>query len=284
MNFYPLLFLICTLTFGVLSTEAKNTLPIDSIPKIDSTKTKTVHIPYETFRPDYDEVFKVVEKMPSFPGGRDAMNIFIQENLQYPTEAVKNSVEGTVKIQFIVTSTGEFTEASLIRGLTTADSDYGINDEALRLVNSMPDWIPGTQRGIPVAVEVTLPIQFKLDSILSDTTVNELPEVIEDMTLLDEMPKYPGGEMKLFRHIGKNIKYPKQARKRGVQGTTYIQFTIMKDGSFEDMFVKKGIEKGEACDEEAIRVLRLMKKWIPGKINGEPVNVLFVLPVRFKFY
>jgi protein TonB len=103
-----------------------------------------------------EQVFTVVEKMPEFPGGDEALAEYLENNLEYPEPAVKNDIKGTVIVTFIVKKSGKVTNAKVVRGI-----GYGCDEEALRLVNGMPQWIPGEQRGKPVRVQFNLPIRFE---------------------------------------------------------------------------------------------------------------------------
>ena len=101
----------------------------------------------------------------------------------------------------------------------------------------------------------------------------------EIFTVVEDMPKFPGGEEARASYLASNIKYPEAARKAGVQGTCYISFVIDKDGSVSNVKVLRGI--GGGCDEEAVRVIQTMPKWEPGTQRGEPVRVQFNMPVKF---
>ena len=101
---------------------------------------------------------KTVEKMPSFTGGDDARIKFMIENIKYPAEAMKNKIQGTVFIDFIVRADGSVTDAKIKRGI-----GGGCDEEALRVVKLMPKWNPGMDKGKPVDVEYVLPIKFTLD-------------------------------------------------------------------------------------------------------------------------
>ncbi len=99
-------------------------------------------------------------------------------------------------------------------------------------------------------------------------------------TFVEEMPTFPGGNDALMSFFGQNIKYPEIARRAGVEGKVYIQFVVGRDGSITSAQVAKGI--GAGCDEEAIRVVKLMPKWNAGKQNGRTVLVQVVVPIIFK--
>ncbi|MFY0675439.1 MAG: energy transducer TonB [Bacteroidia bacterium] len=108
-----------------------------------------------------EEVFQVVEKMPQFPGGQEALVKFLQTNIKYPEEDRKNGKEGKVYLQFIIEKDGSVTEVKPI-GKVEEWATKAMVDEAMRLINVMPNFEPGTQRGKPVRCKYTLPIVFKL--------------------------------------------------------------------------------------------------------------------------
>lgn len=99
-------------------------------------------------------------------------------------------------------------------------------------------------------------------------------------TYVEEMPEFPGGENAMLGYLAKNIRYPSEARETSISGTVYISFIVHKDGSIGEIELLRGI--GGGCEEEAIRVIRNMPRWRPGKQNGNTVNVQYKLPVNFK--
>jgi len=92
-------------------------------------------------------------------------------------------------------------------------------------------------------------------------------------------PEYPGGNAARMQFLQENIKYPQMARESGIQGTVYVTFVVETDGRVTDVRVLRGI--GGGCDEEAIRVIQSMPKWVPGKQRGKPVRVQFNMPIKF---
>ena len=102
----------------------------------------------------------------------------------------------------------------------------------------------------------------------------------EIFQIVEEMPSYPGGEQKLMEYVAKNIKYPQIARETGIQGRVFVGFVVEPDGSVSNVKVLRGI--GGGCDEEAMRVVKSMPKWKPGKQRGKAVRVSYMLPVNFK--
>ena len=107
-----------------------------------------------------NKVFTAVEQMPQFPGGEAELMKFIQKNLKYPPVAMENNIQGRVVIQFVVTKTGKIGEVKVARG-----KDPDLDKEAVRVVKSLPDFIPGKMNGQSVNVWYTLPITFKLQGV-----------------------------------------------------------------------------------------------------------------------
>lgn len=97
---------------------------------------------------------------------------------------------------------------------------------------------------------------------------------------VEEMPQFPGGDTEMFKFLFGKINYPVVAKNNDVQGLVVLNFNVLKDGSITDIKILRGIDPSIA--EEAVRVLKLMPKWIPGKVDGKPVKVSYKLPVRFK--
>lgn len=102
----------------------------------------------------------------------------------------------------------------------------------------------------------------------------------EPFTMVEEMPEFPGGQQALFAYIGKELKYPEQAVEDGIEGVVFVTFVVEKDGSISTVSVLRGI--GGGCDEEAVRVVRSMPKWKPGKQLGKEVRVKYNLPIHYK--
>ena len=94
------------------------------------------------------------------------------------------------------------------------------------------------------------------------------------------MPEFPGGEQAMMKFVAENVQYPQEARDKEISGRVLVSFIVEKDGSIADVKVVKGI--GGGCDEEAVRVVKAMPKWKPGKDKGKPVRVSYMMPFTFK--
>jgi protein TonB len=99
-------------------------------------------------------------------------------------------------------------------------------------------------------------------------------------TIVEQMPEYPGGYEAMMKFVAKSMRYPASARRMGIEGTVFVGFVINANGEIVDVQVVKGISKD--CDIEAARVIQIMPPWKPGKQNGRPVRVRFVLPIKYK--
>jgi TonB family protein len=150
-------------TPGEKDGEPVNTLM--TIPVKFKTETVVDAAPFFPVRPVHggaeiykgEQVFDVVEKMPQPQGGMEGWNTYLEENLQYPERAKQANIEGTVYVVFIVDKEGNLAKPEILRGIGA-----GADEEAIRLVNEAPQWIPGSQRGQRVHVKMRIPIRFNL--------------------------------------------------------------------------------------------------------------------------
>lgn len=97
---------------------------------------------------------------------------------------------------------------------------------------------------------------------------------------VEDMPEFPGGEQAMMDFVGKNVQYPKEAMEKEISGRVLVGFIVEKDGSVNEVKIVRGI--GGGCDEEAVRVVKAMPKWKPGKEKGKPVRVSYMMPFTFK--
>ena len=215
-----------------------------------------------------EQVFTVVEKMPSFPGGDAELLKYIATNIKYPKESQDNGEQGRVICSFIVGRDGSVNNPEVLRGVTPL-----LNEEAVRVINTMPRWNPGMQRGKAVAVKYTVPITFRLKS-----PVEEAKQ--ETLTVVDVMPQYPGGDRELLKFIAQSIKYPTDAQEAGVQGRVICSFVVDKKGNIVEPKIIRGIDP--SLDAEALRVIGMMPRWTPGRQDGKAVRVLYTVPITFR--
>ncbi len=106
-----------------------------------------------------EEIFVVVEEAPQFPGGESAFMKYLNDNIRYPVIAQENGIQGRVTCQFVVERDGSISDVQVVRG-----QDPSLDKEAVRVIQGMPRWKPGKQRGAPVRVRYTLPVLFRLQN------------------------------------------------------------------------------------------------------------------------
>lgn len=106
------------------------------------------------------------------------------------------------------------------------------------------------------------------------------PKKEEIFAAVEQMPQFPGGEAELMKYVTNHIKYPTMAAENNIQGRVVVKFVVKKDGSVGEVQVLRG--KDPDLDKEAVRVVRTLPKFIPGKMNGQAVSVWFTLPINFK--
>jgi protein TonB len=109
--------------------------------------------------------------------------------------------------------------------------------------------------------------------------VEEEPAEPDFFTIVEDMPSFPGGDAALLKFIAENVKYPPIAKENGITGVVYVSYIVDKDGSVKDVKVVRGADP--FLDKEAVRVVKTLKGYKPGKQRGKPVPVQFTIPIRF---
>lgn len=230
-----------------------------------------------------EEVFKVVEEPPIFAGCQDVAGAtlrnncsqkklmeFISNNLKYPSEARANGVKGLVVVSFIVEKDGSISSPQVVRS-----ADKGLDQEALRVVQNMPTWIPGKQKGIPVRVQFNIPFRFKLDESDQEALLAAYFPSCADA----ENRKSCSSEV-IMKHLMENLKYPEQAKKEGVQGNVVLKMLIDENGVVEAKEVIKSLSP--ACDQAAIDAVNSLPKMMPARKGNKSVATEMVLPISFR--
>ena len=261
-----------TVSFTPPGTATNISFPPPEAAAINATPGDTSRKP-KVIKPGVSEVFTFVEKPPTFKGGEDSLARYLSHNIRYPRDAQEKGIKGTVFVQFIVEKDGTIKDPKTIG----AKRGGGLEEEAVRVVSSMPKWIPGKQSGKNVAVQFNLPIRYTLqeeDIVFKPSTDKEV------FTFVEQPPTFPGGEEALAKYLSKSIRYPRAAQEKNTSGTVFVQYVVRDDGSIADVKTVGAI-KGNGLEEEAIRVTKNMPKWNPGKQNGRLVNTQFNLPIRF---
>ncbi len=220
----------------------------------------------ETEEANPDSIYTFVEKAPEFRGGMEALQMYLNLSLVYPGKAINEGIHGTVYVQFVVEKDGSLSNSEIIRSL-----GGGCDEEALRVVNEMPPWIPGKIKHRTVRVKMTFPVKFIL--------VTQEPDILETYLEADRMPYFYGGQIELDNYFLKTLAYPEQAENENVSGIVNVNFVVERDGGISKIVVVDSL--GYGCDDEAIRAINEMPFWIPGMINDVPVRVLLSISIEF---
>lgn len=226
----------------------------------------------------------------------DSFYNFLTRRIMYPKEALDHNVQGNVRVNFDI-ETGKINNVDVI-GRLGYDTEEEVKASILAFTKDLP-----AEDG-----KYSFVTAFKLDQLSSKeeaianeapTGYNELPKIVvsgyaitpkkedngEENTVYNHVsianpPSYPGGMAKLYALLGSTIKYPMSAAENNIQGIVNVSFTVEKDGTLTDIKAE-GRKLGHGTEEEAIRALKLSKRWNPGMQDGKPARVKFNIPIRF---
>lgn len=258
----------------------------DELAKMGPDNLVIVLIPVVSSPHEADpNVFEVVEKMPEFPnGGMPGLMKYLSDNIRYPEAAKVAGIQGRVTVVFVVDKDGSITNVKTLRGV-----DAELDKEAIRVISSMPKWIPGMQKGKAVKVRYTVPVMFRLPNKPVEGKVNEIvvkgvakpsDNVTGDVyEAVEQMPEFPGGMAGLMQYITKNLRYPEEAKAKGIQGRVTVRVVVNTEGKVTNAEVLRSADP--VLDAEALRVASSLPDWKPGMQDGKPVNVRFIFPVNF---
>lgn len=136
-----------------------------------------------------------------------------------------------------------------------------------------------------VEIEEEMEVEdFEVDEETEVIIVDDLEEEEEEeeapiFYVVEEMPKFPGGELELRKYIAENVRYPTIARENDIKGKVFVRFVVNEKGNVENVSIARGVDP--LLDEEAIRVVKGLPKWKPGKQRGKPVKVWYTVPINF---
>jgi len=224
----------------------------------------------------------------------DKFYAFIGRTVKYPEQAKQQKIQGNVQTKFTV-------DDGAVKGMEVLSKlGYGLDAEVMKAIlnydgfNSIKDGdyvlnmafkLDGTDSPIKNAQLKAVDGYTNLNQITivgyayATFGVKKTEEKVMDFVSVDTPPKFPGGMEQFYKFLGREIKFPEEAKKNNVDGKVFLSFVVEKDGSLNDIKVLKGL--GAGTDEEALRVLGLSPKWEPGKIKGNPVRVQYHLPISF---
>lgn len=135
---------------------------------------------------------------------------------------------------------------------------------------------------LPVAAEPVVDLNLDIPDVPVVRHIEAPTEHIAELPVrleATEMPAFVGGETEMYKYLQRNVSFPSMAREANISGAVYVTFVVDTNGIITNAEVLRGI--GGGCDEEALRVIRNMPAWKPGKQNGDPVRVRFNMPIRF---
>jgi TonB family protein len=254
--------IICLLCVSL--ANAQNNNPLNNSPDKDTIQ----------------EVFVDSVIHPKFPGGDEALMQYLSENLVYPPTLQEKRFKGKVLVQFVVETDGSISNVEVVRSLYK-----DLDEEVVRVIKNMPKWIPAEQDGKAIREYYKLPISFELadNSTTTDSSSNNTIQEENERVFVEveQLPEFPGGKKAFIQYLNENLVYPKSAYERKVEGKVVVSFVVEADGSITNVKVANSVD--EDLDKEAVRVVKAMPKWIPGKHKGKAVPVLFrCLPINFQ--
>jgi TonB family protein len=232
--------------------------------------------PLEAIEHKEGEPYVVVEEMPMFPGGDTALLSYIVKNTKYPETAKTKGIQGRVIARFCVTETGSIDLVSVLKGVSPE-----LDEEAMRVIKSLPSFKPGKQGGKDVPVWYMVPITFALAPSSAEGKMAPPPPPPPPPVPsgYDEIPVFKGGEVAMYKFINSKIVYPKEATEKNISGKVRLMMCINTDGTVNETNVMPGTDPLLAA--EASRVVKLLPKWTPGKLAGVPVKVWYPVTITF---
>ena len=249
---------------------------------------------------DDEKIYDTVEEMPQFPGGEAAMLQWISNHTKFPAECQEMNIQGRVVVGFVIKKDGSIGPTKVIRSIYPA-----FDEEAVRVVKTLPNFYPGKHNDKPVDVWYALPVVFKLQTAdtlnnISQNFSSGSDDIIEANKIYDPVvdvddalekydngetvyntpeakPQFPGGEAAMQQWIASHINYNGCDT---IQGRVILTFVVRKDGTVGSVKVIRPLHPD--LDNEAIRVVKTLPAFTPGKMNGIPVNVWYTLPITFR--
>jgi protein TonB len=156
-----------------------------------------------------------------------------------------------------------------------------VKDEEVTAENQMANQEELTKSSAAISVATVHGTKDGVDiATLKDNKVVVQAEVQKPFDHVEQMPTFKGGDKELYKWLGDNLQYPAVAQEQGIQGRVVVRFVVSPDGSIGNAEVLRSLDP--SCDKEALRIVKKMPNWIPGRQNGTAVPVYFTLPIAFK--
>lgn len=267
--------------------------------------------------------FNLVEEIPLFSKCNNVplikqakcfetnMTKHIIKNFNYPQEAIDAGIQGRVLVQFTINQQGDV-EDILMRGPKGGES---LEKEARRIINNLPNFIPGKHNGRTVKVKYGVPITFrapgatnnssskqptkstrkivakKSSNVVKEKTITDFVKFMEVQSIpqfkactkVPDMQKLKCFNERMVSHIQRNFNYPAAAAQQNIEGRVWVRFIIDKKGEVTNIKMK-GPQNGHLLEQEAKRMVSKLPKFVPGKHNGKIANVEYYIPVNFKLH
>lgn len=224
-----------------------------------------------------------VDQVPENYGGKEEFKRFIDEQLIYPAEELKNKIEGTVIIKFICDEKGKIKQYSIAKGVSK-----NIDNEAIRLFKLLL-WHPAIKQSETVAFETSIDFPFLINKYKKtlkrrskiNANIYNLPS---DTSLFiyekaEKTPVFVHGKDSLLKYIASELEYPQEAKVKSIEGIVGLSFIVEPNGIITNINIEKFL--GGGCQEEAIRVM-CSTIWIPAQVNGKNVRCKLNYSIVFK--
>lgn len=213
-----------------------------------------------------------LENDASFKGHNDSLLVYLKSQLIIPEEM---NPPQRWNARFIVEKDGRVSHVEVKQKESTQFDKFA--QQLSKVIEGMPNWEPLRVKGIGAQRSLR---SYDFDFIPTDQFSIASYTETKVFDVVEQMPEFPGGAAGLMQYLNDHVKYPAIAEENGIQGRVICQFTVEKDGSINNVRVMRSVDP--SLDKEAIRVLKQMPKWIPGKQKGEPVRVNYTVPVQFR--
>lgn len=280
------------------------------LPRLDDAVLDALNRARESQRKDYTEADSIMnsdvpeekkillprmcDSKAHFPGEDDMEGIqnywkWMKDNIRYPKEALAKKIEAGLLVDFVVCSDGTIRDVAVNE--LSRNKDESLKREAIRLIRSMPSWVPGKYKEKPVNTKESCFVRFNLPENKPQAESQQpesksiaerpqAPEYIYDMKGVPVAPKFNGEGDGLAKWIQDHIQYPANAAKANIEGRVIVEFIIDQNGAVTAPKVVRGIN--DSLNNEALRVIKSLPRWTPGYAHGKPAKTRYTYPVTFK--
>lgn len=227
----------------------------------------------------------------------DSFYRYLASHISYPKDAVGHQMQGNVRVNFDVEA-GKINNVAIV-GQLAQQTEAGLKQSVMAFQKELPaedgnySFVTAfktnqlSSKEEAIANEAPSGYNELPKLTISNVTIINVPkeEIVDENMVYDHVnminpPSYPGGIKKLYQFLAQTIRYPARASENNVQGTLFVSFTVERDGVLNDVKIE-GRKLGFGLEEEALRVVKMSKRWIPGIQNGRTVRVKYNIPIRF---